>query len=88
MLVASHEIHNFVAICHNDDMISKREGEWVQAYSRTPIIRLQPFGCYCALCIYQPAHFPFSIDWHAAIEKTEVLEKFAGYHPGLLAVVK
>lgn len=27
MLVASHEIHNFVAICYNDDVISKREGE-------------------------------------------------------------
>jgi hypothetical protein len=88
MLVASHEIHNFVAICYNDDMISKREGEWIRAYSRSPFVRLQPFACYCTPCIYQPAHSTISIDWHAGIEKTEVLEKFAGYHPRLLAVIR
>jgi len=37
--------------------------------------------------MYQPAHFAVSLDWHATVEKTEVLETLAGYHPSLLAVV-
>lgn len=88
MLVASHEIHNFVAICYKDDVMSKREGQWIGAYPRSHIIRLHPFACYCDHYMYQPAHCTVSLDWHATVEKAEVLETFAGYHPSLLAVVK
>lgn len=28
------------------------------------------------------------IDWHAAVDKSEVLEMYAGYNPSLLAVIK
>jgi hypothetical protein len=54
MLVASHEIHNFVAICYKDDEMSKREGQWIGSCPRSPIIRLQPFACYCDP-LYVPA---------------------------------
>ncbi len=27
-------------------------------------------------------------DWHASVDKSEVLEKYAGFHPGILAVIK
>jgi hypothetical protein len=49
-------------------------------YSRLPVT-VTPY-------MYQPAHPTVSLDWHATVEKAEVLETFAGYHPSLLAVVK
>jgi len=47
----NHEVHNFVALCHKDTVVAKKE------------------------------------DWHAAVDKSEVLELFTGYHPDLLAVI-
>ncbi|KAH6683935.1 hypothetical protein B0J14DRAFT_571724 [Halenospora varia] len=47
----NHEVYNFVAICCNDKIMTKRE------------------------------------DWQATVDKSEVLNKYTGYHPSLLAVI-
>ena len=43
--------------------------------------------CYCDFSLYQLTQRHL-LDWHATVDKAELLETFAGYHPGLLAVLK
>ncbi len=67
--------------------MSKREGKWVEVYP-TPQYQITAFACYCDLYLHQLTQSTLPLDWHATVEKAELLETFADYHPSLLAVLK
>lgn len=62
------EVHNMLALCHNEEMGTDAEGSNLFFFSYMPELR--------------------HLDWHASVDKSEMLGLFEGFHPKLLAIIQ